>query len=61
MVFYTIKFRPTRTITATSKYGHRRFLKGKTYTVRRKMTSFQRKNVRNTPGSGIISVKKIKR
>lgn len=60
MVFYKIKFKPRKTVIASARYGHKEFMKGKTYEVRRKLSPEMRKNIRlYSPGAQIISVHKL--
>ena len=62
MVFYNIKAKRTgKTVRATARYNRKEFVKGRTYTVRRKLTPKEVKEIRRVPGFKVISVKKIKR
>ena len=61
MAWYKIKFKPKRTIRGVAKYKPNVFRKGKTYTVRRKLTPTQFKQRRSISKSGgyiILSMKK---
>jgi hypothetical protein len=62
MTMYNVKVKLKRDIVASAMYGHKGYRKGRTYTLRRKLTPTERKQIRrNNPHSIILSVKKIKK
>ena len=64
MVMYNIKFKTNKAIRTTARYGNKRYVKGKTYTIRRKLTPTTKKDIREVGkivGYKILSIRKIKR
>ena len=62
--YYRLTGTPTTTQTASAAYGRRRFEKGKSYTVRRKLTEAEAQRWRVQSGSmgwKKVTVKKIRR
>ena len=58
MTFYKLKVKMKKTVVAAAKYKHKRFLKGRTYEVRRKLTPEEVKILRkNYSDYKILSVK----
>jgi hypothetical protein len=61
MTYYNIKAKARRHQTAARKYKFKRFVKGRTYTLKRKLTPTQKKDLRKYSkafGWKIISIKK---
>ena len=57
---YLIKAKAKKTQISLARYGHKVFRKGGTYTVRRKLTPYQRTHIKSlAKGFRILSVKKI--
>lgn len=62
MVFYYIKFRTTKAQRMTARYGKKVLRKGKTYTVRRKLTPTSKRHLKKGEkifGYKVLSVKKV--
>ena len=64
--YYNIKVKMTKNIIAGARYKHKRFKKGRTYTLKRKVTpsllkSWKSKRNQKQIGYKIISARKIKR